>query len=231
VSSDRPTPPKPGAASRVPRQMRRRSLLTLVATAGFVARAHGVRAAEPKRVVVQPLGAGGASAEVIRRALVPFYEVDVVVAESSPLPKAAYYRPRNRYRAEKLLEHLATLHGDVFRVLGVTEVDISTTKGNTFDWGILGLASIDGQTCVLSAFRCRRSARDRAHAEERLGKTAVHELGHTFGLEHCPASGCLMRDGGGTVLTTDGERDLCAGCRTKLRERGLLRADARSPWA
>ncbi len=211
--------------------MLRRSFLTLAATSGLIARGRDAGAAEARRVVLQPLGPGSSAlAEVVRRALAPFYDADVVVAEGVPLPRSAYYAPRSRYRAEKLLAHLAPLHADALRVLGVTEVDISTTKGRVLDWGILGLASIDGHACVLSAFRCRRSARDPRHAEERLGKTAVHELGHTFGLEHCPARGCLMRDGGGTVLTTDGERDLCAACRTKLRERGVLRPDARSPW-
>lgn len=191
----------------------------------------GLSAAGSRRVVVQPLGPGSrASAELVQRALSPFYDVDVVATASEPLPKAAYYAARSRYRAEKLLDHLATLHGDALRVLGITEVDISTTKGRVFDWGILGLASLDGHACVLSSFRCRRSARDPRHAGERLGKTAVHELGHTFGLEHCPTTGCLMRDGGGTVATTDTERDLCAGCRAKLRQRGVLRVDARSPW-
>jgi archaemetzincin len=211
--------------------MLRRSLLTLLATSALLARARTARAAESRRVVVQPLGPGSsARAEVVGSALTAFYDVDVVVADTEALPKAAYYAPRSRYRAEKLLEHLTTLHADALRVLGITEVDISTTKGNVFDWGILGLASIDGHACVLSSFRCRRSARDARHATERLGKTAVHELGHTFGLEHCATSGCLMRDGGGTVLTTDGERDLCAACRGKLRQRGVLRLEGKSPW-
>jgi archaemetzincin len=211
--------------------MLRRSVLTLLATAGLITGRSAAHASESRRVVVQPLGPGSSTrAVLVGSALTAFYDVDVVVAPTEALPKAAYYAPRSRYRAEKLLDHLAALHGDALRVLGITEVDISTTKGKVFDWGILGLASIDGHACVLSSFRCRRSARDSRHASERLGKTAVHELGHTFGLEHCPTTGCLMRDGGGTVLTTDGERDLCAACRGKLRERGVLRVDARSPW-
>jgi len=155
----------------------------------------------------------------------------VRVAKLEPLPAAAFYAARGRYRAEKLLERLTGLHESAFRVLGVTAADISTTKGDVPDWGILGLASIDGRACVLSSFRCRRSARDARHAAERLGKTAVHELGHTFGLEHCPTRGCLMHDGEGTVLTTDAERDLCSACRSKLTARGFLRTSARSPWA
>lgn len=182
--------------------------------------------------MIQPLGPGsGTAAALVGRALRAFYDVDVGVANVEPLPRAAFYAARGRYRAEKLLEHLAVQHEDAFRVLGVTAADISTTKGNVADWGILGLASIDGRACVLSSFRCRRSARDTRHAEERLGKTSVHELGHTFGLEHCKTHGCLMQDGGGTVLTTDGERDLCADCRARLGARGFLRAGAQSPWA
>lgn len=180
---------------------------------------------------MQPLGpATSTLAAAVVPALAAFYAVDVVVAEPLPLPKAAFYPARARYRAEKLLEHLTGLHADALRVLGVSSVDISTTKGRVIDWGILGLANLGGHAGVVSAFRCRRSARDAHHAEERLGKTAVHELGHTFGLDHCSTHGCLLSDGGGTVLTSDAERDLCSDCRAKLRARGFLRADARSPW-
>jgi archaemetzincin len=182
--------------------------------------------------MVQPLGPGSAApAALVGGSLAALYDVDVQVAKVEPLPASAFYPARGRYRAEKLLERLAALHEGAFRVLGVTAADISTTKGNVPDWGILGLASIDGRACVLSSFRCRRSARDSRHVAERLGKTAVHELGHTFGLEHCPTRGCLMHDGEGTVLTTDTERDLCAICRGKLTARGFLRVSAQSPWA
>jgi len=212
--------------------MRRRSLLTLIASAGFVTEAPVLLAAGTRSVVVQPLGPGSAApAALVGSSLAALYDVDVRVANVMPLPATAFYAARGRYRAEKLLESLAALHESAFRVLGVTAADISTTKGRVADWGILGLASIDGRACVLSSFRCRRGARDARHAAERLGKTAVHELGHTFGLEHCPTRGCLMHDGEGTVLTTDGERDLCSACRALLAAHGFLRANARSPWA
>lgn len=211
--------------------MQRRSLLTLVASTALLTEARVLLAAGARRVVVQPLGPGSASpAASVGGSLAALYDVDVQVAKVEPLPASAYYAARGRYRAEKLLERLTALHDGAFRVLGVTASDISTTKGNVADWGILGLASIDGRACVLSSFRCRRSARNAHHAAERLGKTAVHELGHTFGLEHCPTRGCLMHDGEGTVLTTDTEHDLCAGCRGRLAARGFLRANARSPW-
>jgi archaemetzincin len=151
---------------------------------------------------------------------------------SVDLPRNAFYAPRSRYRAEKLLEFLRPrLPAGALRIAGITASDISTTKPPFEDWGILGLATIDGSACVLSTFRCHRRAKSAEHARVRFAKTAVHELGHTFGLEHCPVRGCLMQDGGGSVLTTDGERDLCPACRKELGVRGVLRAPPGSlPW-
>jgi archaemetzincin len=187
--------------------------------------------AEATTLVIQPLGKAATLVGPVAAALSNFYDVTVSIAPSVSLPERAYYRPRARYRAEILLEVLAELAPPgTERVLGLASVDISTSKPPHEDWGILGLASVGGQTCVLSSFRCRRRSRGAAHAVERLAKTAVHELGHTFGLDHCPNHGCLMEDGGGSVLTTDRETDLCAECRSKLAGAGKLRSGAVSPW-
>jgi archaemetzincin len=189
-------------------------------------------ARESTTVVIQPLGKATALVSPVVEALSTFYDVSVTVAPGAALPRRAYYRPRGRYRAEILLEFLAEVAPQGSdRILGLTSSDISTSKPPHEDWGILGLASVGGQACVLSSFRCQKKARNAAHAVERLAKTAVHELGHTFGLDHCPNRGCIMEDGGGSVLTTDRETDLCADCRAKLGARGRLKSGAVSPWA
>jgi archaemetzincin len=175
---------------------------------------------------LQPLGRELHSADVdlVIEALSCFYRVQLVRETPLTLPASAYYTPRARYRADELLDYLDDRRRTgVDRVLGLTAVDISTSKGKHFDWGVLGLATLDGLSCVLSSFRCRRGARDRVHARQRLGKVAVHELGHTFGLTHCPNVGCLMEDAHGTVLTSDREYTFCRACQTKLEERDLLR--------
>ncbi|MDQ2644948.1 MAG: hypothetical protein M3020_14120, partial [Myxococcota bacterium] len=171
--------------------------------------------------------------EVVARALRAFYDLEVTVRAAEALPSAAYYPQRGRYRAEKLLVHLEReSDATAFRTLGLVSVDISTTKGQVADWGILGLATIDGKVGVLSSFRCRRRSKGATHVAERLGKTAVHELGHTLGLLHCPSFGCLMEDGKGSVLTTDHERDLCTTCRGRLSSQGLLVEPPKPPpWA
>jgi archaemetzincin len=221
--------PEPGRSAM---QLSRRVLLRVPA---LLALPRAVLGGEgPPLVVLQPLGASIPAAELaaVSSALSAFYDVRLATRAPLPLPKTAFYAPRQRYRAEKLLEHLVAGGSPEARVtLGLTAVDISTTKAPHEDWGILGLATLDGRSAVLSSFRCRRGAKSAAHARIRFAKTAVHELGHSFGLDHCPTPGCIMHDGEGSVLTTDSEHDLCQATRDRLSSVGVLRLGAKSPFS
>jgi archaemetzincin len=212
----------------------RRRFLALAGLGSTVLWLPPARATNDARIIyVQALGKALPDADVsmVMRALRAFYAVEVKTLARVELPKSAYYPKRARYRAEKLLGFLKPrLPGDGHRILGLTGVDISTTKGKVEDWGILGLATLDGVACVLSSFRCKRLAKNSEHARIRLGKVAVHEIGHTFGLDHCPNRGCLMEDGGGSVLTTDREYDLCFESRRALVDHGVELADGAIPW-
>ena len=178
---------------------------------------------------VQPLGACAGQrqgTEQVVAALRAFYPIEVRVLSCQELPKAAYYPPRKRYRAERLLAYLNDrMPKDGWRILGLTDVDISTTKGPYADWGVLGLGELPGTATVISSFRCRKKARDAAHATARLAKVAVHEIGHTLGLPHCSERGCLMEDAMGKVTTTDRERDFCPRCRALAKQNGFAIAE------
>lgn len=186
------------------------------------------------RLVLAPLGSELTDPAIafVQRCLEAFYDFDVVVLSRQALPKQCYYAPRRRYRADKLLDFLeANAPREASRVVGLTGVDISTTKGSVFDWGVLGLATVDGRVGVLSSFRCRRGVRTADEATVRFGKVAVHEVGHTLGLGHCTTLGCLMEDARGTVTTTDREYDLCSKCRAHLKEMGrAARREPVIPW-
>lgn len=188
-----------------------------------------------KAIYVQPLGKALPDRDVklVVVALRSFYGLEVKLLPRMPLPTSAYYKPRRRYRAEKLLDILAPkLPADGLRILGLTGADISTTKGRYRDWGVIGLATMDGRACVISSFRCHKKARSIKQARERLAKVAVHEIGHTLGLEHCPKLGCLMEDAKGKVKTSDGEYDLCPVCRKTLKTKGwsIPATPATYPW-
>ncbi len=148
-----------------------------------------------------------------------FYNAEVVDLGEKPLPKLAYYAPRNRYRADKLIAWLReTRPASVDFVMGLTASDISHTKGEIADYGIMGLAYNPGRSGVVSTFRVGKGAKDKAHVADRYSKLVLHELGHNFGLPHCPnAKHCLMRDACGKVKTLDSEeKTVCENCKAQL---------------
>jgi archaemetzincin len=147
---------------------------------------------------------------VLARGIAYLYGFEVSVLEPRPLPRSAWYAPRKRYRAEKLLafldrEVLPDSGCDI--VMGFTRVDISTTNGSHADWGILGLAWIGGPSGVVSTRRLGRNVGPRSKTM-RAVKVMNHELGHVLGLDHHDVEGCLMEDAGGTVKTVDRESGL-----------------------
>jgi len=160
-------------------------------------------------------------------------QVEVRRIDDRPLPRAAFYPPRRRYRADRLLEHLHTIvpgARESTRILGMTSVDISTTKGRVYDWGVFGLGELGGMSCVVSLYRLRRNARDAAHLRFRIVTTAVHEVGHTLGLEHCTEPRCVMRDAEGSIRTVDTSTGrLGPECRARVDQTAPVRAAGGGP--
>lgn len=174
------------------------SLVLATATASLAA------PAAPTRVRVVALGPfPAAELDAVVAALGAALPVEVVRGERLALPKAAWYPPRKRYRADTLLDFLEARAQPGERILGVTAVDISTTKGAHRDWGVFGLAQLGGPAGVISRFRLKRKARDAAHVRARVATTAVHEVGHTLGLDHCVEARCVMQDAEGRITNTD----------------------------
>jgi len=138
----------------------------------------------------------------------------VVTRAPISLPQAAYYRPNNRYKADSIIDFLRARTPDNFVTMGLTTKDISTSKGAYSDWGIMGLGYCPGKSCVASTFRLHGD-----NKMEKLVKVALHELGHTQGLEHCPQEGCLMRDAKGKDHLNQ-LNGFCSSCKNVMEKEG-----------
>jgi archaemetzincin len=89
---------------------------------------------------------------------------------------------------------------------------------------VFGQSQLDGSGAVVSIHRLRPEyyglPRDEGLTVERAIKEAVHELGHAFGLVHCPDYTCVMH-----ASTYVEEVDLkgsgyCDACVEELHVRG-----------
>ena len=202
--------------------MRTLPLFLLLAVA-CVALAEPPPARPASKIAIQPYGDFSAAlVEQSRQAILAAYNAEVTVLPARALPKEAWYEPRQRSRADKLLDDLAThAPAGVDKVVGLTSRDISTTKGEHEDWGVFGLGSLGGKSCVISTFRLNKDGKaPKALLTARLRKVVAHEVGHTFDLDHCPTPGCLMQDAEGTIRTVDSENGLlCPDCRKDLGDR------------
>lgn len=155
-------------------------------------------------------------AALAARELEAFYGIEVVLAGKNRLPEGAYCATRKRYVAVEILNHLrskniADRSEYNYKVLALTDKDIETEQGR--HWGVMGLALLGGDECVVSTFRLQGS-------EDRLKKVTLHETGHMLGVNHCSSgtASCFMNDAKGKGATVDRARVfLCGKCRSKMK--------------
>lgn len=181
---------------------------------------NSVKKEEKLTLIIQPfsdLPAG--TAEKVATELKTIYSGPVVVKPAIPLPQRALNYNRTRYRADSLIKFLGTLVEADQLIIGLTVRDISTTKGNKPDWGVMGLGFCPGKSCIASTFRLKGN-----NKQEKLFKVAIHELGHTQGLaqtntKHCPNKTCFMRDAEGKDHLNE-LTHFCTACKPVLEKAG-----------
>ena len=130
---------------------------------------------------------------ILRAALAKILLLPVRVLRPKPMPMQTYHLTRQQYNSTQLLEFLLDdEETEAFRILGVTAGDLCIPI-LTF---VFGEAQLNGKAAIISVFRPRGDAGGPTPARPiflgRLIKLSLHELGHTFGLEHCREDGCLM---------------------------------------
>jgi len=168
------------------------------------------------KIRLKPLGdvADEIMEEVRDRVRVIFHCPIEMEAGFSDLAQA-YSPERKQYYSSKLLASLKKSEREE-RVVGVADVDLYVPRLNF----VFGEADILSGTAIVSLWRLRQEyyglAPDKALFLERATKEVVHELGHTFGLEHCPNNKCVMHFSNSLADTDLKEAHFCSACRPKI---------------
>lgn len=140
----------------------------------------------------------------------------VRIAQRIALPWDSWNPDRNQHLSPSILAILATLPYSDDRVLGVTDVDIYTTGLNF----IFGEADYVGGKALISLQRLRQEfyglPSDEKLFQRRALKEAVHELGHTYGLGHCPDPTCVMYFSNSLSDTDFKEWEFCPFCQENV---------------
>jgi len=142
-----------------------------------------------------------------------------LVGASLEIPSAAYHQRRNQYDADIILDRLLHQITGENLVLGIFSVDLYTSSCNLNF--IFGQAQCPGRVALISLHRLKAEYYgEKPNYKlllERTTKEAVHELGHTFGLGHCPNLKCVMSFSN-SILDVDKKLSaFCRVCEKKLR--------------
>lgn len=145
------------------------------------------------------------------------------------LDKIEYSLERGQYNASRILEEISKMYHKkyIFRILGVMDKDIYTKDYNF----IFGTAKFFSKEALISVTRLR----DEFYKESgviykkpinndefalRVFKEGIHELGHTFGLEHCYNS-CIMQFSNCLADTDNKPVEFCYSCLEYLNSKLL----------
>ena len=127
----------------------------------------------------------------------------------------AYDPERRQYHSSTLLASLGKAEREE-RVVGIADVDLYVPRLHF----VFGEADIGSGTAIVSLYRLRQEYYgldpDEALVLERGTKEVVHELGHTFGLGHCPNDNCVMHFSNSLADTDVKEVHFCDKCRPKI---------------
>jgi archaemetzincin len=127
----------------------------------------------------------------------------------------AYNPERKQYFSSKLLASLKKSEREEW-VVGIADVDLYVPRLNF----VFGEADMVSGTAIISLCRLRQEyyglAPDAALFLERATKEIVHELGHTFGLGHCPNNKCVMHFSNSLADTDLKEASFCSMCRPRI---------------
>lgn len=133
-------------------------------------------------------------------------------------PDYAYNFSRGQYHASTILKRIEREKpSQCQRILGVTDVDLYI-PGLNF---VFGQALPLSRVALISLIRLKPEyygeTKDEKLFKERVKKEAIHEIGHTAGLNHCLNSKCVMYFSNSLLDTDKKGSSFCSRCRALFK--------------
>jgi archaemetzincin len=142
------------------------------------------------------------------------FNIPFVIKAPIEIPQDAFDVRRNQYNATMVLEKLYCYKAK--RVLGIIDKDLYVSGLNF----VFGQADLKGSYAIISIIRLRQEfyglLKDDKVFFERVIKEAVHELGHTYGLNHCSNPKCVMFFSNSLLDTDRKSSYFCDSCLRKI---------------
>ena len=167
------------------------------------------------KIILKPFGDVDAHIlEELKGILYRTFGCPIEVAPKVDINPEAYNRKRGQYLATELLNTLKkTGVPRDEKALGIIDVDLYASGLNF----IFGQAELYSGVAIISLYRLRQELPpDYSLFLSRAAKEAIHELGHTFGLEHCSRIKCVMHFSNSLHDTDVKEMSFCSQCQPKL---------------
>ncbi|MCI0531704.1 MAG: archaemetzincin [candidate division Zixibacteria bacterium] len=149
--------------------------------------------------------------------LASLLSLTVETLHAMEIPLEAYNQGRGQYYSTVILNKLQLLKLDEKeRVLGITEEDLYSPAVSY----LFGDADSESKVAVASTFRLKQEFSGFPENEDlfyrRILKEAVHQLGRTFNLDHCPNAKCVMYSSN-HIVDIDLKQDrFCDNCKRKM---------------
>lgn len=144
---------------------------------------------------------------------------DIYIAKPRPIPESAYNPKRSQYHSTLILNEIRSWDISGYeRVLGIVDMDLYVPQLNF----VFGEADLTGKVALISLVRLKQQyyglPEDDKLFKLRALKEAVHELGHTYGLPHCPDAGCVMHFSNSLLDTDKKDFRFCPRCQKRLKD-------------